>query len=295
MILALYLARLGLRPIVIERGQAVDDRIQTVEKFWNTGILDNQNDINEAPSQCKDKLLLELLLRMLCPNPNERITIEEALSYFESWMNKKGREGMCSVEELENYMCHHSVFNLPENISRPDEDFIFGEIEKVNQENDLNKHYEDALMKQMKEQNEVKLMKEEKIVAKKEEERLNLENFHIKIDLEGLFNRKEPQIPQKNFLPSSVEGNNQNYYKEINPSYCSTRSLTNIYSKNKINFHSALSSVCCINNLSLNNNTITQTFNQSLNQSFNPKKAYSGLLCQTKYSEVFLGQKRKYK
>lgn len=45
MILALYLARLGLRPIVIERGQAVDDRIQTVEKFWNTGILDNNSNI----------------------------------------------------------------------------------------------------------------------------------------------------------------------------------------------------------------------------------------------------------
>ena len=44
-ILALYLASLGLRPIVIERGQAVDDRIQTVEKFWNTGILDNNSNI----------------------------------------------------------------------------------------------------------------------------------------------------------------------------------------------------------------------------------------------------------
>lgn len=37
---ALMLARSGLAPIVLERGQAVEERIQTVERFWETGQLD---------------------------------------------------------------------------------------------------------------------------------------------------------------------------------------------------------------------------------------------------------------
>ncbi len=36
---ALMLARCGLRPIILERGKAVDQRQQDVEAFWNTGQL----------------------------------------------------------------------------------------------------------------------------------------------------------------------------------------------------------------------------------------------------------------
>lgn len=45
MICALYLARLGLRPIVVERGEKVEDRISTVLKFWETGELDTNSNI----------------------------------------------------------------------------------------------------------------------------------------------------------------------------------------------------------------------------------------------------------
>lgn len=40
MFCALLLARAGYRPLVLERGKAVEDRIQTVEHFWKTGELD---------------------------------------------------------------------------------------------------------------------------------------------------------------------------------------------------------------------------------------------------------------
>ena len=36
---ALMLARSGLAPIVLERGQAVEERVRTVEQFWKTGKL----------------------------------------------------------------------------------------------------------------------------------------------------------------------------------------------------------------------------------------------------------------
>lgn len=45
MICALYLARLGLRPIVVERGQRVEERIEAVEKFWNGQELDTESNI----------------------------------------------------------------------------------------------------------------------------------------------------------------------------------------------------------------------------------------------------------
>lgn len=42
---ALFLARNNYRPIVIERGEAVDDRIKTVEHFWNTNELNTSSNI----------------------------------------------------------------------------------------------------------------------------------------------------------------------------------------------------------------------------------------------------------
>lgn len=45
MFAALILAEAGLRPIVIERGQAVDERIVSVNRFWNEGVLDPESNV----------------------------------------------------------------------------------------------------------------------------------------------------------------------------------------------------------------------------------------------------------
>ncbi len=42
---ALNLAKAGLRPIVIERGQAIKSRQQAVQTFWKTGVLDPENNV----------------------------------------------------------------------------------------------------------------------------------------------------------------------------------------------------------------------------------------------------------
>lgn len=42
---ALCLARAGLRPILLERGQALDRRVKDVESFWNGGELDPESNV----------------------------------------------------------------------------------------------------------------------------------------------------------------------------------------------------------------------------------------------------------
>ena len=42
---ALTLARAGYRPLVLERGQDVDTRTAAVERFWNTGELDTESNV----------------------------------------------------------------------------------------------------------------------------------------------------------------------------------------------------------------------------------------------------------
>ena len=42
---ALLLAQKGYKPIVFERGEDVDNRTKTVEKFWTTGILDPNSNV----------------------------------------------------------------------------------------------------------------------------------------------------------------------------------------------------------------------------------------------------------
>lgn len=42
---ALHLARAGLAPIVLERGKAVDERTEDVERFWDTGALSLDSNV----------------------------------------------------------------------------------------------------------------------------------------------------------------------------------------------------------------------------------------------------------
>lgn len=42
---ALMLARCGLRPIILERGEAVERRLETVRHFWETGELNEQSNV----------------------------------------------------------------------------------------------------------------------------------------------------------------------------------------------------------------------------------------------------------
>lgn len=42
---ALMLARAGLRPIVLERGESVEQRTETVQHFWRTGELDRESNV----------------------------------------------------------------------------------------------------------------------------------------------------------------------------------------------------------------------------------------------------------
>lgn len=44
MFAALYLAEHGCRPVVLERGESIDQRVQTVNSFWNGGrLLESSN------------------------------------------------------------------------------------------------------------------------------------------------------------------------------------------------------------------------------------------------------------
>ncbi|MHC1720006.1 MAG: NAD(P)/FAD-dependent oxidoreductase [Clostridiaceae bacterium] len=45
MFAALELAKNGYRPLIIERGESVDERTKTVEAFWNEGILDPDSNV----------------------------------------------------------------------------------------------------------------------------------------------------------------------------------------------------------------------------------------------------------
>ncbi|NFM16527.1 hypothetical protein FDB88_04725 [Clostridium sporogenes] len=45
MFAGLMLAKNGYRPIVIERGEAIEKRSKTVERFWTTGVLDIESNV----------------------------------------------------------------------------------------------------------------------------------------------------------------------------------------------------------------------------------------------------------
>lgn len=45
MFAALVLAEAGLCPVVLERGQAVDERLLSVKRFWNEGVLDAESNV----------------------------------------------------------------------------------------------------------------------------------------------------------------------------------------------------------------------------------------------------------
>ncbi|MDO4392842.1 MAG: NAD(FAD)-utilizing dehydrogenase [Bacillota bacterium] len=45
MFAALMLAKWGFKPIILERGQKVEERIETVRKFWESGVLDTESNV----------------------------------------------------------------------------------------------------------------------------------------------------------------------------------------------------------------------------------------------------------
>lgn len=45
MFCGLFLARAGYKPIILERGQAVDERIESVNHFWETGELNTESNV----------------------------------------------------------------------------------------------------------------------------------------------------------------------------------------------------------------------------------------------------------
>ena len=45
MFASLYLARAGLRPIVLERGESIEERTKTVDLFWKTGQLNTKSNV----------------------------------------------------------------------------------------------------------------------------------------------------------------------------------------------------------------------------------------------------------
>ena len=45
MFAALILAEMGYRPIVLERGESVDDRVRSIEKFWTEGELNPNSNV----------------------------------------------------------------------------------------------------------------------------------------------------------------------------------------------------------------------------------------------------------
>ena len=78
---ALFLARKGYKPLVIERGEDVDNRTKRVEKFWKTGELDNNSNVQfgeggagtfsdgKLTTRIKDRrcdFILEALVRTWC-------------------------------------------------------------------------------------------------------------------------------------------------------------------------------------------------------------------------------------
>ena len=42
---AYFLAKAGFKPIILERGKCVEERIKDVEAYWNSGILDTESNV----------------------------------------------------------------------------------------------------------------------------------------------------------------------------------------------------------------------------------------------------------
>lgn len=73
MFAGLILAKMGYRPIIIERGKSIDARVKDVEKFWEDGTLNEESNVQfgeggagtfsdgKLTTQIKDKRVLKVL------------------------------------------------------------------------------------------------------------------------------------------------------------------------------------------------------------------------------------------
>ena len=80
---ALVLARCGAKPIVLERGQCVERRQQDVERFWQSGVLDTESNVqfgeggagafsdgklNTGTKDVRHRFIMETLVRCGAPD-----------------------------------------------------------------------------------------------------------------------------------------------------------------------------------------------------------------------------------
>lgn len=85
MFAALLLAQMGYRPLVLERGKAIDDRVLDVERFWREGVLDMDSNVQfgeggagsfsdgKLTTQIKDKRIRKVLEELAAAGGGEEL------------------------------------------------------------------------------------------------------------------------------------------------------------------------------------------------------------------------------
>ena len=89
MFAALILAEMGYKPIVLERGRAIEDRVKDVKKFWEEGVLDEDSNVQfgeggagtfsdgKLTTQIKDVRIRKVLEAMVEAGAHEEILYKQ--------------------------------------------------------------------------------------------------------------------------------------------------------------------------------------------------------------------------
>lgn len=89
MFAALILSQMGYKPIVIERGNAVETRVQDVEQFWQNGILNTESNVQfgeggagtfsdgKLTTQIKDHRIHKVLKELVAAGGGEEILYKQ--------------------------------------------------------------------------------------------------------------------------------------------------------------------------------------------------------------------------
>jgi len=109
---ALTLAEAGLKPIVVERGQAVDDRVKSVEKFWNGGKLDTESNVQfgeggagtfsdgKLTTGIKDPRIRKVLREFVNAGADEKILYKQKPHIGTDKLRGVVKTLRCKIEEL---------------------------------------------------------------------------------------------------------------------------------------------------------------------------------------------------